>query len=46
MSKGSVPRPKSVPMKEFDNKWDAIFGKKDQQKALESQELNKQKGKK
>ena len=46
MSKGSVPRPKSVPMKEFDNKWDAIFGKKDHEKPQESQELNKRKGEK
>ena len=26
--KGSRPRPFSVPLKQFDNNWDAIFGKK------------------
>ncbi len=26
--KGSRPRPYSVPLKEFDNSWDTIFGKK------------------
>jgi len=28
MSKGSKPRPMSVPQEEFDTKWNAIFGKK------------------
>jgi hypothetical protein len=26
--KGSGTRPPSVPMKQFDNNWDSIFGKK------------------
>ena len=26
--KGSKPRPYSVPLEQFDNNWDAIFGKK------------------
>ena len=29
MAKGSRPRPYSVPLKQFDNQWDTIFGKKD-----------------
>jgi hypothetical protein len=29
MSKGSRPRPYSVPLNQFDNQWDTIFGKKD-----------------
>lgn len=28
--KGSKPRPFSVSQEEFDNRWEAIFGKKDQ----------------
>lgn len=28
MSKGSKPRPLSIPAEEFASKWDAIFGKK------------------
>jgi predicted transcriptional regulator YdeE len=26
--KGDTPRPLGVPMEQFDNSWDAIFGKK------------------
>jgi len=29
--KGDKPRPYSVPLKEFDNRWDTIFGKKKQE---------------
>ena len=29
MAKGSRPRPYSVTLKQFDNQWDTIFGKKD-----------------
>jgi len=28
MSKGSTPRPFSVPREEFDSNWDRVFGKK------------------
>ena len=41
MGKGSVPRPFSVSNEEYSNRWDAIFGrdndqKKNEEKALES----------
>jgi hypothetical protein len=29
MGKGSTPRPYSVPLKDYNDKWTAIFGKKD-----------------
>lgn len=29
--KGDKPRPYSVPLEQFDNNWDAIFGKKEKQ---------------
>jgi hypothetical protein len=29
MAKGSRPRPYSVPLKEFDNSFDSIFGKRE-----------------
>ena len=32
MSKGSRSRPLSVPTKQFDNNWEAIFGKKSEPK--------------
>jgi hypothetical protein len=31
MSKGSTARPYSVPREEFENKWEAIFGRREQQ---------------
>ena len=34
--KGSKPRPYSVSQQEFDNRWEAIFGKKDKLVADES----------
>jgi hypothetical protein len=36
--KGSTPRPYSVPRKEFENNWDKIFGKKDEQKDSKNQQ--------
>ena len=40
MSKGSSPRPFSVSNQEYQNRWDAIFGKdnekKDEEKSVES----------
>lgn len=29
MSKGSTARPYSVPREEFENKWEAVFGRRD-----------------
>ena len=46
MSKGSSARPIEIPREQFRSNWDQIFGKKDQQKPQELQELNKQKGEK
>jgi hypothetical protein len=43
MGKGSVPRPYSVPKKEFDDKWEAIFGKRD---SKETKQKPKQEDKK
>jgi len=37
--KGDKPRPLSIPMEEFDNKWDAIF-KKNQEKKESPIELD------
>lgn len=33
--KGSSPRPYSVPKEQFDNNWEAIFGKKEKKKSDE-----------
>ena len=41
MGKGSVPRPFEVPREEFDNKWDAIFGKKNIKEEKKQQEDSK-----
>jgi hypothetical protein len=30
--KGDKQRPRGIPMEEFDNKWDAIFNKKEEKK--------------
>lgn len=38
--KGSKPRPLSVPQKQFDESWDAIFGAK--KKAAKKKSLNKE----
>ena len=38
MSKGDRPRPYSIPLKTFDNNWDAIFGKKDKQVSNEAED--------
>ena len=36
--KGSAPRPYSVSLNEFDNRWDVIFGKKTKSDPTESAE--------
>jgi hypothetical protein len=38
--KGDKPRPYSIPLAEFDNRWDTIFGKKDKSTNQESQDQN------
>jgi hypothetical protein len=38
MGKGSNARPYSIPKEEFNNKWDAIFGKRDIKEQKPSQE--------
>lgn len=38
--KGSKPRPISIPQKQFDSNWDAIFGAK--KKAAKKKSLNKE----
>jgi len=40
MSKGSSPRPFSVSQAEFDNRFDAIFGKKNKAKDIDDATLN------
>jgi hypothetical protein len=42
--KGSKPRPLSVSQEEFDNRFDAIFGKKKKVDVLPEYELNKSTG--
>jgi hypothetical protein len=42
--KGSRPRPYSVSKEEFDNRFEAIFGKKKKQETLPEYELNKSTG--
>lgn len=39
--KGDKPRPYSIPLKEFDNRWDNIFGKKDKQVTPKIEEMKK-----
>ena len=39
MSKGSKPRPLSVPQDDFDAKWDAIFGKKKSNHTTDYQDI-------
>lgn len=39
--KGSKQRPLSIPKEKFDQNWDAIFGKKDQKKPVDTQKENK-----
>lgn len=41
MSKGSKPRPYSVDQKTYDQRWEAIFKKQDNDKALEQKEKEK-----
>ena len=36
--KGDKPRPYSIPLEEFDNNWDRIFGKKEKTKPEENQQ--------
>jgi hypothetical protein len=38
--KGDKPRPYSVPLAEFDNRWDNIFGKKKSTNQEESKDQN------
>lgn len=37
--KGSKPRPFSISQQEFDNRWEAIFGKKDKSAADKSADV-------
>ena len=39
MSKGSTPRPFSVSNQEYSNRWDAIFGRDNDQKDNKTQEV-------
>jgi hypothetical protein len=45
MGKGSAPRPYSVPQKEFDDKWAAIFGNKDLKEEKPKDEVPKENAK-
>lgn len=36
--KGDKPRPYSIPLEEFDNRWETIFGKKNKSTNQESQD--------
>lgn len=38
--KGDKPRPYSIPLEEFDNRWEIIFGKKNKTTNTESQDQN------
>ena len=38
--KGDKPRPYSIPLEEFDNRWEHIFGKKKKSTNQESQDQN------
>jgi hypothetical protein len=40
--KGDTPRPFSVPLEEFDNNWDRIFGKKQEPKEENKEQPNDQ----
>lgn len=41
MGKGSRPKPYSIPLKQFDNQWDSIFGKGKDMQVRVNEEIGK-----